>query len=567
MHGPLANSSFDLSGQGVKVGIADSGIYQAHQDFSQTLFYDSVAGYAPSYHGTFVASIIGGRGPSTNAYYGHAPDASLGDYEHLQTIYAHYITAIDTDGSQVTNHSYGLNVLDGADGYRLEHGLLDSYVRGTAHFPPAPQVWAAGFCPDPTVTGMIPGCATTDRTSVTEVAKNTILVAAIDSFSCGASENQCEIYESGMGPTLDLRIKPDLVAPGCHDLLQANYQDYVWGASSVGVDLYTTNYGTSMAAPVVTAAIALVMQQAQDNNRVVNFSSSYRALLIHTATDQIGPTPQSVGYHEGPDGATGWGLVNAEEAVRIAGLNDQWLEYTIELSSATGSTLPELEPSLPDAEPVAVEAEPDSEPAPREGEAAMREPNTALPETGLTAVKSDETTGSSATPGSESLRESELSLPENEVTAPEIGPLAPEDVLPRLERCVSLNQGLLKVTIAWDDLPGANCTLLDAATTTDAVACSEVDPKLHQDLDLLLIGPEGEIVHPWVLVEDPASSDTYNFKADKGIDRRNNVEMAQTEADVSGNWRIAITGFFITEDQPFSLVSSHPIQLCVGEDV
>ena len=70
---------------------------------------------------------------------------------------------------------------------------------------------------------------------------------------------------SSYGPTADGRIKPDITAPGC--LIVSAGSRYCSGWSDdtnviarTGQDLYTTEVGTSMAAPFVTGAIALWLQ-------------------------------------------------------------------------------------------------------------------------------------------------------------------------------------------------------------------------------------------------------------------------------------------------------------------
>lgn len=70
---------------------------------------------------------------------------------------------------------------------------------------------------------------------------------------------------SSYGPTADGRIKPDITAPGC--LIVSAGSRYCSGWSDdtnviarTGKDLYTTEVGTSMAAPFVTGAIALWLQ-------------------------------------------------------------------------------------------------------------------------------------------------------------------------------------------------------------------------------------------------------------------------------------------------------------------
>ena len=50
----------------------------------------------------------------------------------------------------------------------------------------------------------------------------------------------------------------------------------------------------------------------------------------------------------------------------------------------------------------------------------------------------------------------------------------------------SLSEAALRVTVAWDDVPGP-------------VMSSDFEPKLVNDLDIVLISPSGEAYGPWIL--------------------------------------------------------------------
>ena len=70
------------------------------------------------------------------------------------------------------------------DGYSTGQPLTD----GTP-VPAVPHAWAAGFCLPPGHPAHDDKCITTSNATVTDVAKNTLLVAAIDSVTCGGSGN------------------------------------------------------------------------------------------------------------------------------------------------------------------------------------------------------------------------------------------------------------------------------------------------------------------------------------------------------------------------------------------
>jgi subtilisin family serine protease len=94
---------------------------------------------------------------------------------------------------------------------------------------------------------------------------------------------------SSVGPTADLRTKPDLVAPGVS----------VRVATSDTVDGYRTASGTSFACPLAAGVAALVLQAHPEYT-----VAQVHAVLRGTAK-RVGP----------PDNLTGWGHVDALAAV------------------------------------------------------------------------------------------------------------------------------------------------------------------------------------------------------------------------------------------------------------
>ena len=336
-----------LTGKGIRIGIADTGVDDNHKDF-RVLNDDGSLGASrvnPSRtdnnadgHGTHVASIAAGNGFNSNSIdlRGHAPNAEIGAYGQLGNLVMLYHRTIVDNHTHVTNHSY----VHTSKGYRQEAASLDKIIRGdeiasgkNVPIPSLPQVWAAGNNGLRSKYGRREGYY-----SLLSPAKNSISVGSIDTRDGRLSDL------SSLGPTLDGRIKPDLVAPGCNDSIAGKGIQ----AAKRGSQSYTNLCGTSMAAPVVTGIIALMMEAYIDTFGLENGSwappiapSTYKAILIHTATDLVKTeaykdrefenpdTGEAVIYYEGPDFATGWGLVNADSATKVITKETLWEEGEI----------------------------------------------------------------------------------------------------------------------------------------------------------------------------------------------------------------------------------------------
>jgi subtilisin family serine protease len=350
-----------VSGDGVQIGICDSGVDDDHDDFDQV----TAAGAAgqsrvynqrpgSDYHGTHVASIAAGNGFNSEgnvlpafSLMGHAPQADIGDYPYFNGHVQSYSDAIINDGTDVTNHSY----VQSMGVYDDEAESIDLIVRGDAvdtngnSVPARPQVWAAGNNGTCSQYGDEEGYY-----AVFSSAKNSISVGSIDTIDKRISDF------SSLGPTFDGRIKPDIVAPGCNDSSIKKDNCVPVAPFDVGIMAADNNtqgylglYGTSMAAPVVSGTIALMMEQYEITYKVAPDlnPSTYKAILVHTAKDMVKTeeyasrefdnpdTTDAVLYHAGPDYATGFGLIDADAAVDKIAESGQWKEETI---NSTGSS-------------------------------------------------------------------------------------------------------------------------------------------------------------------------------------------------------------------------------------
>lgn len=98
--------------------------------------------------------------------------------------------------------------------------------------------------------------------------------------------------------------------------------------------------------------------------------------------------------------------------------------------------------------------------------------------------------------------------------------------------------GELKLTLAWDDVPGT----------------PNVNPVLVNDLDLVVLDPLGGRHYPWTV--NPASPGSPAVKTQ--VDRLNNIEQVQVDNPMAGRWMIQIVGHAVPEGPQGFALSSTP---------
>lgn len=340
---------YDLTGRGVPLSLFEGGEpFTTHVEFEGRLSAHSAGGsQSQRDHATHVAGTIAAAGISSHAR-GMAPAATLHQFHATSSNEEWQITkdelllplgivADNNSWSYVvgwTNQNGGFvwngrSELWGAydplrtaavDRIARERGILFVHSAGNDAAMPAHSEWvfhrhlggdgepdlgsswcyskdgSGRDCPQPLCSAGPTYCETSRhhpeapfRTmSMTASAKNAISVGAVD------LEKRIAPFSS-RGPALDGRVKPDLVARGV-DVL------------STALGTYARKSGTSMAAPVVTGAAALLTEEWRRSRGGNPGPTILKALMIAGAED-LGTV--------GPDYTYGFGLLDAKASVDL----------------------------------------------------------------------------------------------------------------------------------------------------------------------------------------------------------------------------------------------------------
>ncbi|HUX98898.1 MAG TPA: S8 family peptidase [Candidatus Deferrimicrobium sp.] len=232
-------------GQGILVAIVDTGVdgnhpdlkgkLKASADFTEEGYFDGNG------HGTHVAGTVCGTGAASNGKYkGVAPKAELIAAKVLDSsgsgTFSGVIAGVEWATEQkphVMNLSLGANVQGSCDGTDPTSLAVDAAMdKGIV------VCVAAGNAGPGSSTVGTPGCA-----------KKVITV--------GASDKADQIaWFSSRGPTLDGRVKPDLLLPGVN-IIATRAKNTSLG--QVIDEFYTQASGTSMATPHCVGVAALML--------------------------------------------------------------------------------------------------------------------------------------------------------------------------------------------------------------------------------------------------------------------------------------------------------------------
>lgn len=239
-----------IKGTGVTVAVMDTGIAD-HPDFSHRIldFVDFTAGRSGMYddngHGTHVCGIIGGTGfASRGRYMGIAPGVryvvirvldKMGNGNTTQVI-----RAIEW---LIRNHKkYNIRILN------ISVGMLSSAKEEEREklLEAVERVWEEQIV---VVTAAGNNGPEAGSVTIPGMSKTVITVGSSDDETAIRGRIRMGTGYSGRGPTESCIVKPEIVAPGTKVVSCSNRMSY------------ETKSGTSMATPVVTGAIALLLER------------------------------------------------------------------------------------------------------------------------------------------------------------------------------------------------------------------------------------------------------------------------------------------------------------------
>ena len=315
-----------FDGSGVGVAIIDSGVAPSHDDLADPVlggqrvdaFVDLVNGQTTPYddygHGTHVAGIIGGTGfDSGGARAGIAPGARLIVLKVLDDTGSGHISDVIAALDYVVANKDVLNIR--IVNLSVATGVYESYETD-------PLTQAAKRAVDAGIV-VVAAAGNNGRgpTGITQYGGITAPGNAPWVLTVGASshmgttdraDDTMAIFSSRGPGAIDYAAKPDLVAPGVG--LESLSDPASWmytarapyllnGTVSTSYLPYLSLSGTSMAAPVVTGTVALMLQA----NPTLT-PNAVKAILQYTAQE-----------YAGHDALTqGAGFVNAKGAVELA---------------------------------------------------------------------------------------------------------------------------------------------------------------------------------------------------------------------------------------------------------
>lgn len=233
----------------VGVAVIDTGIYR-HVDFDSRIigFKDFINGktnpYDDSGHGTHVSGIIAGSGKASRGKYkGIAPEAAIIAVKVLDAAGNGRIANVINGARWIlkVKDYYNIKVVNISFGTTMENQEDEAEELISA----IDNLWNEGIA-----VVAAAGNSGPEKYSVTApgICRSIITVGAYDDKSFGDGKSNDKKYYSGRGPTRECIMKPEVVVAGSNIVACSNRKN-----------AYAVKSGTSMAAPIVSGAIARLL--------------------------------------------------------------------------------------------------------------------------------------------------------------------------------------------------------------------------------------------------------------------------------------------------------------------
>ena len=302
------------TGRGITVAVLDSGVAAdpdlvtpASRILASVNFADQRSVADPGGHGTHVAGIIAGNGTrSAGEFVGIAPEANIVDVRVLSSTGSGRISSVVRGIEWVLAHrvAYNIRVIN------LSFGAPTPTSYRTDPMSAAVEIaWRRGLVVVAAAGNSGPG---RDTVASPGIDPYVITVGAADDHGTVTPRDDTLAPFSSWG-TADSNAKPDLLAPGRRivsirvqgSALDALFPDHVVVAHNGST--YLRLSGTSMATPVVSGAVALLLQAQPSLS-----PDQVKALVVGTTQ----PFGQDSGTALPDPAAGGTGLLDALAAVR-----------------------------------------------------------------------------------------------------------------------------------------------------------------------------------------------------------------------------------------------------------
>lgn len=327
----------DLTGSGVVLGMIDSPVLSSHEQFGAGKFLNfgssmpDMTPQGPDEHGTFVASVMAGRGVTGAPVIGYAPQARLyaGQISYQSALDYRALAGMMDDasalGAVAVNNSW--TVSQGGGPATVANSSIPSmgpdftvYVDSLRRYVRDGVVVFAQFNSDESSSSILAGLPA----EVPELEEGWLAVI-----------NVLASYD----PVTDRITAGERVSGACLEAARwcLGATGYLWGADSTGNRDYVVGAGTSYAAPQVTGALGLLadafpqLTPAQLRNRLLATADNSFFAPTHELEFVPGITH---GYNE----EFGHGFLNVRDALMPIGQSVT--------STAAGTVLPMEEVSL-----------------------------------------------------------------------------------------------------------------------------------------------------------------------------------------------------------------------------